>query len=126
MHGPHKDYWILGLNFFENYYTVFDYENMMIGFADSINYGKALKAASFIDWAVGKTPALMNLENIGEVRTEHTVFALIGGSALALSGIYCYIMRKSKVNKVRAQVEQNEFFIENMQDDALSNTSNTF
>jgi hypothetical protein len=37
MHGPHKDYWILGLNFFENYYTVFDYENMQIGFADSIN-----------------------------------------------------------------------------------------
>jgi hypothetical protein len=28
MHGPHKDYWILGLNFFENYYTVFDYDNM--------------------------------------------------------------------------------------------------
>ena len=37
MHGPHKDYWILGLNFFENYYTVFDYENQSIGFADSIN-----------------------------------------------------------------------------------------
>lgn len=28
MHGPHKPYWILGLNFFNNYYTVFDYKNL--------------------------------------------------------------------------------------------------
>lgn len=27
MHAPARDDWILGLNFFENYYTVFDYEN---------------------------------------------------------------------------------------------------
>lgn len=53
MHGPHKDYWILGLNFFENYYTVFDYENMQIGFADSINMGKKLSPNSFINWATG-------------------------------------------------------------------------
>jgi hypothetical protein len=52
MHGPHKDYWILGLNFFENYYTVFDYENMQIGFADSINQGKKV-SGSFINWATG-------------------------------------------------------------------------
>jgi len=37
MHGPNKRYWILGLNFFTNYYTVFDYENKQIGFVDSKN-----------------------------------------------------------------------------------------
>ena len=29
--------WLLGLNFFENYYTVFDQEEMRIGFAPSIH-----------------------------------------------------------------------------------------
>jgi hypothetical protein len=39
MHAPNRPYWILGLNFFQNYYTVFDYENNSIGFAPSINMG---------------------------------------------------------------------------------------
>ncbi len=39
MHAPNRPYWILGLNFFQNYYTVFDYENNAIGFAPSINMG---------------------------------------------------------------------------------------
>lgn len=68
MHGPGKRYWILGLNFFTNYYTVFDYENEKIGFVDSVTQG--VKAStSFMDWATGKsdtkgkqfTASLMNL-----------------------------------------------------------------
>ena len=31
------DIWILGLNFFENYYTIFDQENRRVGFAPSIH-----------------------------------------------------------------------------------------
>ena len=33
----HWDYWLLGLNFFEQYYAVFDQKNKKIGFAESIH-----------------------------------------------------------------------------------------
>lgn len=63
MHGPRKHYWILGLNFFENYYTVFDYENLAIGFADSIHKGEK-SDKGFMDWSLGKDAhsALLNLQ----------------------------------------------------------------
>ena len=37
MTHPTMQVWILGLNFFENYYTVFDQENLKVGFALSKN-----------------------------------------------------------------------------------------
>lgn len=61
MHGPTSEYWILGLNFFLNYYAVFDYENERLGFAESIVMNKK-KSSHFIDWAIGKSDdSLMNL-----------------------------------------------------------------
>ena len=51
MHGPHKPYWILGLNFFTNYYTVFDYKNKQIGFAESINLDEPPNKG-FINWCL--------------------------------------------------------------------------
>ena len=35
--------WILGLNFFENYYTVFDQERSQVGFAPAIEANPRLK-----------------------------------------------------------------------------------
>jgi hypothetical protein len=113
MHGPRKGYWILGLNFFENYYTVFDYETMSIGFAESIRKGVPT-TKSFINWATGKDtkvkkhviPALMNLamqvpmpiESI-----EFKLFAIFGASLVFIFSAYYCIMKKYKnATKVRA------------------------
>jgi hypothetical protein len=38
MHAPGRDEWILGVNFFQQYYSVMDYENQRIGFAPSKKY----------------------------------------------------------------------------------------
>ena len=40
MHHPGRMMWILGLNFFNKYYSVFDYESNSIGFAPSINFNR--------------------------------------------------------------------------------------
>lgn len=45
MHHPKStsDMWTLGLNFYNYYYTVFDYENMSIGFAKSNHFGRKIE-----------------------------------------------------------------------------------
>ena len=66
MHAPGRTMWILGLNFFIDYYTVFNYETHEIGFADSVQRGQKSKAKSFIEWAVGnqEKPQLLNLNQV--------------------------------------------------------------
>jgi hypothetical protein len=60
MHAPGRDEWILGVNFFQNYYSVMDYENQRIGFAPSRNFGKP-GSRKFIDWAL-QGLALLNMK----------------------------------------------------------------
>jgi len=43
MKHPIIQVWILGLNFFENYYTVFDQEELRVGFAPSIHAQPRMK-----------------------------------------------------------------------------------
>jgi len=116
MHGPSKDYWILGLNFFENYYTVFDYENLAIGFADSINQDVVV-GSSFIDWSLGKStvPNFMNLRM--ETSNQNLILTAALASVLVVSGYY-YMMRKHNYGKIRAQVDP-EYFIETVKEDEV-------
>lgn len=41
--------WILGLNFFENYYTIFDQENRRVGFAPSIHAQPSLSNLNLVE-----------------------------------------------------------------------------
>jgi hypothetical protein len=59
MHAPGRKHWILGVNFFNNYYAVMNYETRQIGFAKSKVF--AVTSQKFIDWALSGT-FLMNLE----------------------------------------------------------------
>jgi len=59
MHAPGRSEWILGVNFFQSYYAVMDYSKNRIGFAKSINFGKA-GSRHFIDWALSGS-FLLNL-----------------------------------------------------------------
>lgn len=66
MHAPNRKVWILGLNFFTNYYTVFDYHNEQIGFAPSKLFnGKP--SSKFMQWVKQTDNAskakLMNLQS---------------------------------------------------------------
>jgi len=87
MHGPAKDFWILGLNFFTNYYTVFDYENNRIGFAESILMGTK-QSSSFINWATGKRNKVAlgsaELLNLITAPTENHQTALLSAAGVAV------------------------------------------
>lgn len=52
MHGVRSHHWILGLNFFTNYYTVFDYEHKRLGFAQSVIAGSP-PSRGFMRWVMG-------------------------------------------------------------------------
>jgi len=71
MHGPHKPYWILGLNFFTNYYTVFDYKNKQIGFAESINLDEPPNKG-FINWCLSSAGLIgkQELDSVDEPKKQ--------------------------------------------------------
>ena len=103
MHGPHKDYWILGLNFFNNYYTVFDYENKQIGFAKSKNFHITTSSA-FTKWATSHS--LLNLDfkdhvsNLQERREILFMGSLVIATVFVVATVCCTKQKK----KVKAQV----------------------
>lgn len=94
MHAPGRDQWIFGLNFFTNYYTVFDYENNRLGFAESVIAG-APQSVSFMRWILqvekvssmtGITKMSSSGEQVGPALDSWEVYAkVIAAEALALA-----------------------------------------
>ena len=72
MHHPGRQMWILGLNFFNKYYSVFDYETQSIGFAPSINFNRKSSSKFVVDSVhrngnepeMKNLPSMMNLSNV--------------------------------------------------------------
>lgn len=101
MHAPHRREWILGVNFFQNYYSVMDYENQRIGFAPSINFGKP-GSRSFIRWALSFMHLKsMDVEMPSPTLSSEVLMATTMIALLMFVGYYLVINRK-KQQKVKA------------------------
>mmetsp|Transcript_3416 Transcript_3416/g.5780 ORF Transcript_3416/g.5780 Transcript_3416/m.5780 type:complete len:167 (-) Transcript_3416:63-563(-) len=111
MHGPHKDYWILGLNFFNNYYTVFDYQNKKIGFAKSKFFGTT-PSSSFIKWATSGHPKVQfpKMLNLDLLKNEDGLIAIptLIISVLALLCVISCCYKPQDKRAVRASVDSRE------------------
>ena len=128
MHGPNKRYWILGLNFFTNYYTVFDYETTRIGFVDSVIQAEK-HDETFLSWAAStrkhhkthssakKEASLLNLAQAKVYNTIHKeasfnstgVIVLTSFIAVPVLFIIYYLVSSCKNKKtIKATVVQDE------------------
>ena len=103
MHGPGKSEWILGLNFFTNYYAVFDYGNQRLGFAESILKGQKI-SNSFVDFATKEMQQLFAKVELPEISSEASMVAATALGGWTLFGLYWYLVKKNSQKKVRAQV----------------------
>lgn len=92
MHAPGRSEWILGVNFFQNYYAVMDYSEQRIGFAKSKNWGKA-GSRHFIEWALSGS-SLLNLvaTYVKSPVTSLSSEILLATSLLAMSFFASYYM----------------------------------
>lgn len=126
MHAPGRSEWILGVNFFTNYYTVFDYESYKIGFAKSINFMKeGNQGKTFIKWALSGSTMLMNLAASVPAAVQSKVVAVapvathskiilvwVFGLCWSLFFTYWYIMRtnaKKGLQKIKAVPVDDEY-----------------
>ena len=94
MHGPHKENWVMGLNFYTRYYAVFDYENKRVGLAESV-LKDAPSSKFFINWA---TTGLQDLQGIVDSVRNHREYFIYGCLAMFLTSVValCYSFSSKK------------------------------
>ena len=110
MHAPGRREWILGVNWFTNYYAVFDYAGARVGLAPSINFLKP-GSRNFINWALSGTNLLNLVANYIPEFTLSTkiIFSAVFG-AWAMFLVYFIVIKKNsgQPKKVKARVYKDE------------------
>ena len=111
MHGPSHNTWILGLNFFNSYYTVFDYENQQLGFAKSTMYGHSVPMG-FIQASLIKGAAHINriVTDFGvpEGQVNYLLTAALAGVLATLASFVFCMSKKQKVVKAVEVIEDED------------------
>ena len=82
--------WILGLNFFENYYTVFDQENLRVGFA--INKNADPRLIELHQKASLNQTSSMVLSELYETKVKNNWNNIIGFILLSILMAIIYLM----------------------------------
>ena len=113
MHNPAHNSWILGLNFFNSYYTVFDYENQALGFAKSKMYGHSVpmgfiqaSSTSFVGHHINKM-----IENFGieEINADFAMTGILGLLVFTAALVSYYQIKKNKkVVRATEVIEEEE------------------
>ena len=112
MSSPLFDIWILGLNFYKNYYTVFDQENLRVGFALSRDASEKVQKFHKLD----DNLILTSLHSVGEqIKPQEGYKCAVGMAAVALMiipiGVKMLRNRKNKSENYK-QIKQGSCVIE--------------
>jgi hypothetical protein len=102
MHHPTLPFHIMGLNFFQNYYTVFDQERKRLGFGRSIHADERLDDL----YDIYDIEYLTFLERVSS-SSQNMTMILGASSLLAIGGYFGY--KKVKKNQVKESENKNQF-----------------
>lgn len=81
--------WILGINFFENYYVVFDQENKQVGFAPSIS------APSRLADIIAEDKQTLLAQDLELASGDHVLLAITSTLSVLSCALYLHRRRKT-------------------------------
>lgn len=93
MHNPTLPFYLLGLNFFQNYYTIFDQENKRLGFAESIHAHPRVRELRELSEGVQH----LFSEEVSNGKPQNNKAIIIGSTMILLVAAICAFKKLTKV-----------------------------